>query len=955
MFKEIEDKGYIIKQEENSGEYQRFHLEGLELLQKLSSKNWTDYNEHDPGVTILENLAYTLTNLSYKADLPIIDILTEGKGKPLESGDNGFFIPSEILTTNPITSNDFRKVIIDQVDTVKNVWIKNISPSNNNDGQQQKPTQGLYQIEIELAHYDKDKSVLCRNKNETIEAIKKVFYSHRNLCENLKEIIILDYVEFELTLDLTLDKNVSGEEVFAHIWYKVSKYFSADIKLNSLWELLDKKESLDAIYDGPLLENGFINDLELDSNSLSTNRAELLEIISKVKGIISINSPDNFPIPNDPKTAKSKLENQRKILLLNSPKKAKLHYTIDGVKFSPDIDEVINQFNYLKSLNYNSFKAASTKLNTMELPKGKIPGISAYYPIRNQFPEIYGINEFGLPKQAPKERLAQAHQLNAYLLPFDQVMANCIAQIANIYSIYSPKENDLRSYFYQELEEMHKLIPLIAEKKSESIEETLEKWEQTLKKLNDSEDTQALMRLNQAADNLLARFAEEFPDYPLRKLNSNSYKEKIKTKHFNTKLLKWKEKLIKNYGTLSYNRAKGLDQTELYSSNSGKDAKSLKSYNTPPIVKKLSYLLGIKNHSIRQITSAVEKTGILRDHTIGKDSPFDYIEVIEIEENDHHDGHISDKVFEYYQKTKFNTKNQRRLRLIIEVCILFENYTIEENGTKFNIKFKKEIEHLKIQLSGSSQSEAEESIQNIVDCSRDLDRETEGIHAIEHILLAQPYNLEFFGFEFSIPLSYESNIVFRQLQLRSYDERNKSAEDLISNFEEIQSLKSRVKKQDNGYRIEILKNKAALAETEKNYFTWEAAEKDATCINEYFQTSNEDELIQTLTYFTYYEENKVNENFFSFRMSFIMPSWPIRFDSNIFKTKFDLIAFENVPAHITYNTYWLDLMELKYYEDIYFKWLESSIGQDNNKHTSDCAYELIQLLEKLSDNKNCKN
>ena len=41
---------------------------GLKLLQKLSGKAWTDYNLHDPGVTILEVLCYALTDLVYRTE-----------------------------------------------------------------------------------------------------------------------------------------------------------------------------------------------------------------------------------------------------------------------------------------------------------------------------------------------------------------------------------------------------------------------------------------------------------------------------------------------------------------------------------------------------------------------------------------------------------------------------------------------------------------------------------------------------------------------------------------------------------------------------------------------------------------------------------------------------------------------------------------------------------------------
>ena len=103
-------KGHIDKRTEGASDYERIYREGIDILQILSGANWTDYNEHDPGVTVLENISYALTNLSYKADLPMKDILRSAKGDTISSGDNAFFVPSEILTTAPITTIDHPKL-----------------------------------------------------------------------------------------------------------------------------------------------------------------------------------------------------------------------------------------------------------------------------------------------------------------------------------------------------------------------------------------------------------------------------------------------------------------------------------------------------------------------------------------------------------------------------------------------------------------------------------------------------------------------------------------------------------------------------------------------------------------------------------------------------------------------------------------------------------------------------
>ena len=47
----------------------------IDFAQDLSGDIWTDFNEHDPGVTILENICYALTELSYKTQFDFEKLL----------------------------------------------------------------------------------------------------------------------------------------------------------------------------------------------------------------------------------------------------------------------------------------------------------------------------------------------------------------------------------------------------------------------------------------------------------------------------------------------------------------------------------------------------------------------------------------------------------------------------------------------------------------------------------------------------------------------------------------------------------------------------------------------------------------------------------------------------------------------------------------------------------------
>ena len=68
---------FIPLQRELSKGMDYLHLKRLfiDYAQELSGDTWTDFNEHDPGVTILENISYALTELSYKTQFDFEKLL----------------------------------------------------------------------------------------------------------------------------------------------------------------------------------------------------------------------------------------------------------------------------------------------------------------------------------------------------------------------------------------------------------------------------------------------------------------------------------------------------------------------------------------------------------------------------------------------------------------------------------------------------------------------------------------------------------------------------------------------------------------------------------------------------------------------------------------------------------------------------------------------------------------
>ena len=96
-----------------SMQYKTLRELGLEHIKELAGKIWTDYNTHDPGVTILEVLSYVITDLGYRVNYPIIDILAQNTNDPEYAEIKNFYTAGQILPNCPVTVNDFRKLMMD--------------------------------------------------------------------------------------------------------------------------------------------------------------------------------------------------------------------------------------------------------------------------------------------------------------------------------------------------------------------------------------------------------------------------------------------------------------------------------------------------------------------------------------------------------------------------------------------------------------------------------------------------------------------------------------------------------------------------------------------------------------------------------------------------------------------------------------------------------------------------
>ena len=229
------------------------------------------------------------------------------------------------------------------------------------------------------------------------------------------------------------------------------------------------------------------------------------------------------------------------------------------------------------------FKAHNASLelsyDDLEMPEGKYLNSGDYRSIQNDLPNIYGIGEVGLSPRESEERHAQALQLKAYLTFFDQILATYFSHLENIGKLLSGEMHGSNSYYLDELKDIKQFDKII--KNSAGFSEDANT---ALGKLDDFID-----RKGKLLDHLLARFSENMNEYVFLMIDLFG----LQTKEAS---LWHKAKLLEEYGTLGYNRAKAFNYH-------GTEQGVWDTLNVSGVQHRIARLLGIRDYSRRDLTS----------------------------------------------------------------------------------------------------------------------------------------------------------------------------------------------------------------------------------------------------------------------------------------------------------------------------------------------------------------
>ncbi len=719
-----------------SEDYNFLRQKGMEYIEALGNKLWTDYNIHDPGITILELLCYAITDLGYRTSFDIKDLLAVPDGEEYKPHEQAFFTAREILTVNPWTVSDYRKLLID-IDGIKNGWlfykqcpcdemflyancaksilqyspatehkiiikgfydvllefedaenagdlnsgkikynfsyITNVSENTYSTATIEMRLPSWHNIELDKPKYknfrntkseivDVEVKFISGNKqddadihpddlsralrrplyitidvvfapdsaditiietltledipftvwfksdgdrkalkliditkavedkstsgilakyvekikiaDEVIAKTKFELHEHRNLCEDFCTIKAVEVEDIAICADMDVAPDADIEKVLAEAYYLIDQYFSPDIKFYSLKELLDAGIPVDEIFEGPKLNNGFIDNDQLDSTQLKRflHTSDIINLLMDIPGVTAIRNlalvrydDEGKLVENQSWTLKVSDNHQPRLYLEGS----KFLVFKNGLPFLPDRLELADTLQVIKGIHTQP-KYALTDLD-LPVPEGEYYPLNNYYSIQNSLPLTYGVGKEGLPTHVSNERKAQAKQLKAYLLVFDQMLINYLTQLSKLKNLFALNLSESQSYYSAILDETH----------ITGISDVYNGVDISALNALAEDKTTYLDRKNRFLNHLMARFAEQFNNYALM-LYSYAGNKKVADEI----LIKDKILFLKEFPFMSSNRAKAFNykNPDLVCSNE----------NIAGLKKRIERLLGFK-------------------------------------------------------------------------------------------------------------------------------------------------------------------------------------------------------------------------------------------------------------------------------------------------------------------------------------------------------------------------
>ncbi|TQF70948.1 hypothetical protein [Pseudoalteromonas luteoviolacea] len=396
--------------------------QGIEQLQKLAPETWSDHNVFDPGITLLEVLAYVLSDLSYKLSQPVADLLEVDP--QTDCAPNQFLTSEEVMFSHCVTLADYRRLFLD-IPIIKNLDIQT------NDKVSSGET--CFDLTVQLYRYEPELMEEVKN------LIHQVFARARCVTHQLGEIAFYNPAEVRLGMKMVLEKTDNVVDALTDILTKVALEISPNVTRYSAHELFEKGLYVQDVYQGPRLNNGYILDSDLENTPIKKYiySSDILDVLRQHQNIKQIEEfrfiTEGGAQPGyeywqvevaDLDPEQSNLAPQ--LGFLNNSFFDGLSLVIEGQAY-PLSEQEISQ---IKSNLSEKLSAQFTSVEqSFSQSSGEYVHLSHYASLQHDLPKTYAVTEQMLNREIDSAQKAQLIQFKGYLHLFDQILADQHKQI----------------------------------------------------------------------------------------------------------------------------------------------------------------------------------------------------------------------------------------------------------------------------------------------------------------------------------------------------------------------------------------------------------------------------------------------------------------------------------------------------------------------------------------------
>ena len=409
------NQAVTLKRKTEPGDFADFRAAMLAIMQRISGAQWTDHNIHDPGITILEQLSYGLTDIAYRSELPVQDYLVDVDGNiPLVK--HGLYHPEAVYFNQPVTQIDKIKYLLDRLPELAFVRIAPVCFEGH-------PT-GYSDIVFTSLHVDVTRDVY--------QDIRRLTESIRNLGEGIRKIQTTKEQQCRMDCEIFLVEDADPIEAAKQVFEVAQKYLLGA----SLARYPEEK-----LLSGPRLINGEISDTDLAQTLTPRTLTGLYQAIVNTDVVDRI-SGLSFKTLSPEQTYAHQLPDHR----VNALRLANFE---ESVSFFSGTRRVVLPNLVLGGQTLHDAKLSLRPDREWVQLNWPRKSLADFTSVQHQFPNNYGINQYGVPAHESNQRKAQAKQLRGYLSMFDQLMADQLQtadQLKSTFSVDSKPQSDITAH-----------------------------------------------------------------------------------------------------------------------------------------------------------------------------------------------------------------------------------------------------------------------------------------------------------------------------------------------------------------------------------------------------------------------------------------------------------------------------------------------------------------------------